>query len=133
MANKDLMAPSIQEKWDISWGGKTRRGAKDDNPLNATIGQDLSLDCSAGCTVNVPNPGFALILVNKVLPQGTPSGGGNCDTGNDVAGSSGAGRGVENSVSISIIVVFVLLFQVFYAFLQTIRSLSPPELFVTYP
>ena len=104
-----LTAPSIKEKWDITWGGKTWRGATDGNPLNATTGQDLNLDCSAGCTVNVPNPGLALVLVNKALPQGTPSGGGNVSD----TSTNGIERGVVDSVSLLTAVASVFLFQVF--------------------
>ena len=34
-----LTAPSIQEKWNITWGAKTWNGAVDENPVNATNGQ----------------------------------------------------------------------------------------------
>jgi hypothetical protein len=112
-----LTAPSIREKWDITWGDKTWKGSQDGNPLNATAGQDLSLDCSAGCTVNVPNPGLALVLVNKALPQGTPSGGGNNNVNGISANSNGARRGVADSLSIFTVVVSVFLFQIFYALL----------------
>ncbi|KAF9645827.1 glycoside hydrolase family 79 protein [Thelephora ganbajun] len=102
-----LTAPSIQEKWDITWGGKTWRGVKDGKPLNAATGQDLSLDCSSGCTVDVPNPGLALVLVNKALPQGMSSSG----------GKNGAGGGVVAFASIFAAVSSVFSFQVFSAFL----------------
>ena len=110
-----LTAPSIREKWDISWGGKTWKGATDGNPLDSTTGQDVSLDCSTGCTVNVPSPGLALVLVNKVLPEGTPSGGGNNDTTTN-ARNSGVRRGAVDSISIFNVVVFVFLFQICNAF-----------------
>ena len=112
-----LVAPSVQEKWDITWGGKTWKDTRDGNPLNVTTGQDLSFDCSTGCTVNVPNPGLALVLVNKVLPQGTPSGGGNDDTSLSSTSSNGARRGAADSVSTFAIAVSVFLFQIFYALL----------------
>ena len=109
-----LTAPSIQEKWDINWGGKTWKGAKDGLPLDATTGQDVSLDCSAGCTVNVPSPGLALVLVNKALPPGTPSGGGSNDSSYDT-GSGGARRGVVDSVFTVVLSAF--LFQLYSAFM----------------
>jgi len=112
-----LTAPSIREKWDIGWGGKTWKGAKDGNPLDATTGHDLSLDCNAGCTVNVPNPGLALVIVNKALPQGMPSGGGNGTNGNNAVGN-GPGRGVADFASILFtVVVSVFVFQISNAFL----------------
>ena len=111
-----LTAPSIREKWEITWGGKTWNGAKDGNPLDATTGQDVSLDCGSGCTINVPNPGLALVLVNKALPEGTPSGGGNNDSSANID-KGGAGRDVVDSVYLFSIVVSVFLFQMFNALL----------------
>ena len=107
---KYLTAPSITEKWDISWGGKTWRGAKDGNPLDATTGQDASVDCSNGCTINVRNPGLALVLVNKALPAGIPSGGGNSDISN-------AARVAVGTVSVFAVVLSMFLMQMYHAFL----------------
>ena len=64
-----LTAPTIQEKWDITWSGKTWKDTKDGLPLDTGSGQDLIIECSAGCTVNVPSPGLALVLVNRDLIQ----------------------------------------------------------------
>jgi len=109
-----LTAPSTREKWDITWGGRTWRGAGDGNPLDATTGQDLSLDCSAGCTVNVPSPGLALVLTNEDIPAGLPSGGRSGNVGN-VINSGGTGKGVVVSVSVFTVVVCVFLFRIFDA------------------
>ena len=96
-----LTAPSIQEKWNITWGGKTWNGAVDGNPVNATNGQPgLSLDCSAGCTINVPNPGLALVLVNTIPSQGE-------DKNTDGCGRNGrVDKGAIALVSMSIFSVF---------------------------
>jgi hypothetical protein len=58
---------------------------------------------------------LALVLVNKVLPKGTPSGGGNNDTTTVAGGdSSGAGRvGILDYVSVITVIVPILLFQMF--------------------
>ena len=104
-----LTAPSIQEKWDITWGGKTWKGATDGNPLNSTTGQDLSLDCSVGCTVKVPNPGLALVLVNKTPLPGKSSDRGNTSSNNPVSNDTGS----ADPVSIFTVVVSVFLFQIF--------------------
>jgi hypothetical protein len=111
-----LTAPSTQEKWNITWGGKTWKGTSDGNPVDAPAGQDLRLDCSAGCTINVPNPGLALVLVNKALPQGAPSGGGNDNTSGD-SKESGAGRAVMTFVSLLTIVASLFSFHISNAFL----------------
>jgi len=112
-----LTAPSVQEKWDITWGGKSWKGATDGNAIDVTTGQDLSLDCSDGCTVNVPNPGLALVLVNKALPPETPSGGGSGQISGNALDNNDARRGVVSSVSAFTVAVSVFLSQIFYAVL----------------
>ena len=108
-----LTTPSIQVKWRISWGGKTWRGAKDGNPLNAAIGESLD---RSGMYRQGPEPWVGVGL-NKQLPEGTPSGGGNNNTSSDTGG--GAGWTVVDSVSI-----FSVEFRIYNHFLLDIRSLS---------
>ncbi|KAL0949351.1 hypothetical protein HGRIS_009421 [Hohenbuehelia grisea] len=65
---KFLTAASAAEKTNIAWGGKTFAGVGDGNmvaaPADATWAtQDQRIDCSNGCTVTVPGPGAAILMV----------------------------------------------------------------------
>ncbi|KIJ09429.1 glycoside hydrolase family 79 protein [Paxillus involutus ATCC 200175] len=53
-----LVAPSVEEKTDISWAGQTI-GQNGDLEGTQTTGW---VECGDGCTVGVPGPGAALIL-----------------------------------------------------------------------
>ena len=50
-------------------GRKPWEAMTDGNPLDTAAGQDLNLGCDDGRTGNVPNPGLALVPVNKALPH----------------------------------------------------------------
>jgi hypothetical protein len=63
---KYLTAPNVVEKVAITWGGGTFAGVGDGEIVPATgpgTAMNQQLDCSNGCTVNVPGPGMALVYV----------------------------------------------------------------------
>ncbi|TFK81509.1 glycoside hydrolase family 79 protein [Polyporus arcularius HHB13444] len=87
-----LTAPSVNEKTNIAWGGKTYAGVGDGNPVDATFASsvpDKSLSCAGGCTVQVPGPGIAVIFVGGA-PNGTLSTNGSSSNGSSATGGSGA-------------------------------------------
>ncbi|TFY75759.1 hypothetical protein EWM64_g8253 [Hericium alpestre] len=67
---KYLVAPAINEVFNIAWGGQTLNGVGDGKLVNATWQSngvsaqdfvDKQVDCSNGCTINVPGPGLAVV------------------------------------------------------------------------
>jgi hypothetical protein len=69
---KYLTAPNALEKIAITWGGGTFAGAGDGEIVPATgpgTATNQQLDCSKGCTVNVPGPGMALVSVGASFPN----------------------------------------------------------------
>ena len=95
---KFLTAPSLREKSDISWSGKTWKGVVDGNPVASGRDPDLiQVDVSESYTLKIPSPGLAVVMFgcntepsNKLLARSnyngnTPSAGG---SGNDDRGSA---------------------------------------------
>ncbi|KAI0643529.1 hypothetical protein C8Q79DRAFT_1012806 [Trametes meyenii] len=63
-----LSAPSLNEKTDIAWSGKTYAGGGDAVPVNAdfsTSMPDKNMSCAGGCTVQVPGPGLAVVFLGE--------------------------------------------------------------------
>lgn len=65
---KYLAASSIHEQVDISWGGQTLAGVG-----NGTLRGDATwatpdrhIDCTNGCSVDIPAPGLAVLFLNGV-------------------------------------------------------------------
>jgi hypothetical protein len=87
---KFLTATSIREASDISWSGKTWKGVVDGKPVDSGRDVDLTrVDISASYTLKIPSPGLAVVMFEKPLPSGEPSGGGNST--NSTAGTIGSG------------------------------------------
>lgn len=88
---KYLVGDSMTEKVNIGWGGQTLATASDGNLVatNATwAAPNANLDCSNGCTINVPGPGMAVVFA-AVATKGsnannTPNGG---TTGSNSSGA----------------------------------------------
>ncbi|KAI9001371.1 glycoside hydrolase family 79 protein [Trametes punicea] len=77
-----LTAPSVNEKSNIAWGGKTYAGVGDATPVDATFSTSLpdkNMSCSGGCTVQVPGPGLAVVFLGQ-QPQFSNSGSANSST-----------------------------------------------------
>ncbi|GJE97918.1 glycoside hydrolase family 79 protein [Phanerochaete sordida] len=69
---KYLAAPSVSEKFNITWAGRTLGGMYEcDGRLNGTEEiVTVPCDTTAGtCTVHVPAPGFALVFVSDAALQ----------------------------------------------------------------
>lgn len=68
---KYLVGDSLAETKKIGWGGQTLAESTDGTlqPTTATWAPpNTEVDCTNGCTINVPSPGMALVLAG-----GTPS------------------------------------------------------------
>ena len=110
---KFLTAPSVREGSDISWSGKTWKGVKDGNPVDSRRDKDLThVDISGSYTLKIPSPGLAVVMFEKRLPSGEPSGGGhanNYTSGTTASGSGGTnnqgGTGNNNARSTSSVVI----------------------------
>ena len=95
-----LAAPSIAEKTNIAWGAQTYAGVGDANPVPATFASsvaDKTVECSQGCTIQVPGPGLAVVFVGE---SGASVANSTSSTGN--SGSNGNNKGsttVKNSAS----------------------------------
>ena len=112
---KLLTATSIHEGSDISWSGKTWKGVVDGVPVASGRDADLTqVDISASYTLKIPSPGLAVVMFEKPLPSGEPSGGGN--SVNSPAGSNGSGNttatnnGSALSVGVPMIVALGAIF-----------------------
>ncbi|KAI0637986.1 glycoside hydrolase family 79 protein [Trametes polyzona] len=99
-----LTAPSVNEKTNIAWGGKTYAGVGDGNPVDATFPAsvpDKKTSCTGGCTVQVPGPGLAVVFLGAppTISKGSGSNtsanstsGGASPSGTSAGGKNGAGR-----------------------------------------
>ena len=61
-----LVAPNANEKTQISWGDLTFASVGDGNAVQATfesVVPDKKVDCSQGCTIDVPGPAAAVVFV----------------------------------------------------------------------
>ena len=93
---KFLTGTSVHETTDISWSGKTWKGVQDGKPVDSGRDADLTkVDTSASYTLKIPSPGLAVVMFEKPLPSGEPSGGGNVN--NTSSGNSTGGSGASNS------------------------------------
>ncbi|KAH9483671.1 hypothetical protein JR316_0003141 [Psilocybe cubensis] len=88
---KYLVGDSMAEKVNIGWGGQTLATAGDGNLVssNATWAvPNANIDCSNGCTINVPAPGMAVVFAGVPAKDNNansnPSSG---DTGGNSSGS----------------------------------------------
>lgn len=79
---KYLTAPNTNNKVDIAWAGRTYDGVGNGKP-NAANDRDhpgqMRVDCSNGCSINVPGPGVAIVFVGSTdaaEPTTTTSAGG---------------------------------------------------------
>ena len=62
---KYLVGDSMSEKNNIAWGGETFAGVGDGKlvKVNATWAPaNLQVDCTQGCSINVPAPGMAVVF-----------------------------------------------------------------------
>ena len=94
---KFLTATSLHEVSDISWSGQTWNGVQDGKPVS--LGRDADLirvDMSASYTLQIPSPGLAVVMFEKPLPNGEPSGGGN-GSGSSSGSTSTNGGGKKNN------------------------------------
>jgi hypothetical protein len=113
---KFLTATSIREASNISWSGKTWKGVQDGKPVDSGRDADLTgVDTSVSYTLKIPSPGLAVVMFEKPLPSGEPSGGGhanNSTTGGNGSGgtnstnSGNSGNGPPLSMGAPIIAVF---------------------------
>ena len=62
---KFLTAPSVKERSNISWSGKTLFGHSDGQFGNSDVSPDEEIDCTGGCSVEVPAPGIAVVWFNS--------------------------------------------------------------------
>lgn len=74
MTIKYLAAPSVTEKTQISWGGETLAGVGDGILASSSSSTaNVVMDCTKGCTVDVPGPAMAVLLVAPTLNTDTVS------------------------------------------------------------
>lgn len=62
---KYLHGNSMVEGSKIAWGGETFLGAGEGKLISSTAGwapANVELDCTGGCTINVPAPGMAIVF-----------------------------------------------------------------------
>ena len=110
-----LTAPNPQEASDITWAGLTWAKSGDGQPTGKQEYKTLS--CASGCDVQVPGPGAVVVMFNKQLPSGEPSGGG--PSGNFVNNTTGGNNGGStNGSSKSASVVFGDIYLVFFALIS---------------
>ena len=110
-----LTAPNPQETSDITWAGLTWAKSGDGQPTGKQEYKTLS--CASGCDVQVPGPGAVVVMFNKQLPSGEPSGGG--PSGNFVNNTTGGNNGGStNGSSKSASVVFGDIYLVFFALIS---------------
>lgn len=87
---KYLVGASMTEKVNIGWGGQTLATAGDGNLVAANstwVVPNANVDCSNGCTINVPAPGMAVVFAavpTKSNANSTANGG---TTGNNSSGA----------------------------------------------
>ncbi|KAI0772045.1 glycoside hydrolase family 79 protein [Trametes elegans] len=112
-----LAAPSVNEKTNISWGGKTYAGVGDGNPVDASFPAsvpDKQVSCASGCTVQIPGPGLAVVFLNGAPDfsgSSNSSGNGTGPSGNpqDRGGSGALRAGSASLVALLATAVFALL------------------------
>ncbi|EIW61463.1 glycoside hydrolase family 79 protein [Trametes versicolor FP-101664 SS1] len=71
-----LTAPSVNEKTNIAWGGKTYAGVGDGVAVDATFSSsvpDKTTSCAGGCTIQVPGPGLAVVFLGGVPTISKPA------------------------------------------------------------
>ena len=81
---KYLQAQSLQENLNIAWGGQSFVNVGDGKPVSINASwapANAEVDCSSGCSINVPGPGLAVVFAG-VPPQysSTPATSGNPTT-----------------------------------------------------
>ncbi|KAI0368070.1 glycoside hydrolase family 79 protein [Pilatotrama ljubarskyi] len=115
-----LTAPSINEKTNIAWGGKTYAGVGDANPVDATFSSsipDKNMSCAGGCTIQIPGPGLAVVFLGEVPDFSKTGGSSSANATNNSSpsstspaahSSSGASR--SGVASIGVVSVLVLAF-----------------------
>ena len=115
---KFLTATSIHEGSDISWSGKTWKGVVDGVPVASGRDTDLTqVDISASYTLKIPSPGLAVVMFEKPLPSGEPSGGGNSVNSPTSSNGSGNTTTTNNGSTLSVgVPVIVALGAVFWGF-----------------
>jgi hypothetical protein len=60
-----LVASSVHEKTNISWGGKTLAGRTDGKFVDSGTSPDVEMDCTSGCTIDIPSPGMTVVWMNS--------------------------------------------------------------------
>ena len=94
---KFLTAPSVREGSNISWSGKTWKGVEDGNPVDSGRDMDLThVNISGSYTLKIPSPGLAVVMFEKALPKGEPSGGGHANNSTTNGNSTSGGNGTNN-------------------------------------
>ncbi|KAF8914179.1 glycoside hydrolase family 79 protein [Gymnopilus junonius] len=64
---KYLVGDSMAEGKNIAWGGETFANVSDGKPIAANASwapANSQIECSNGCTINVPGPGMAVVFAN---------------------------------------------------------------------
>jgi hypothetical protein len=72
------LALTITYRFDITWAGKTYANVGDGKPVDAKTDRpgQVTLDCTNGCSVDVPGPGLAVVYIGGAAeekPSGTSS------------------------------------------------------------
>ncbi|PPQ65943.1 hypothetical protein CVT26_010705 [Gymnopilus dilepis] len=99
---KYLTGDSLAETKNVAWGGETFANVGNGKPTtaNATWAPANSeLECSKGCTINVPGPGMAVVFANGA-PENKPSTTTSGSAGTS-SGSNGAVKTAKNSAAIT--------------------------------
>lgn len=65
MLARYLVAPSVKEKTNISWGGKTIAGRTDGEMVDSGVAPDQEVDCKVSCAIQIPSPGIAVVWMNS--------------------------------------------------------------------
>jgi len=115
---KYLQAQDLQEKTNIAWGGQTFVNVGDGKPVSTTAPwapANAQVDCSNGCSIEVPGPGLAVVFASEP-PQIQPSSSSTSGQSSTSQTTSGARTTLPN-------MDFVQLFAVLCALVAYFRLL----------
>ncbi|KAF9481806.1 glycoside hydrolase family 79 protein [Pholiota conissans] len=73
---KYLSGDSLAEPTNIAWGGQTYAGVTDGKLISSSASwapANTQVDCTQGCTINVPSPGMAVVFADGTASPNVPN------------------------------------------------------------
>lgn len=104
-----LTAPSVEEKSNVSWGGKTFNGVGDAVMIESGFAPDQQVQCNSSCNIEVPSPGVAVVW----LDASKQNSGSNSSSSSSSTDQSGAAGPSAPSAFISCAIILVATFFLF--------------------